>query len=225
MCFSPLLWITSAKVGLAVMDRQVVGWHGRSLIIDQDLERQPKIETQKRTSSQRLGPSSHNTHATMSPSLSRHPPWWAKGSCEWSKTIPCHRWRQSARDCNTEQYIYTVYMDEEDSVWLNCFPLPTTSHSLTHQSIERQKIGLMSSPIEFLSTSASCECSKRKMWHPKNERSKSCRAAQNHACPIQSFIWQYWCQLSRPWRMRRQWWIHIIVLASSMLGKGKLRMI
>ena len=84
-----------------------------------------------------------------------------KGSCEWSKTAPCHRWRQSARNCNNEQY-------EEDSACLNSLPLPATSHSLTHQSIERQKIGLMSSPIEFLATSASCERSKRKMWHPQN---------------------------------------------------------
>ena len=80
-----------------------------------------------------------------------------------------------------------MYMEK---TLFDSFPLraPTTSPSLTHQSIERQKISPMSSTTEFLTTSTSYECGERKMWHPKTEKSKSCRVAQNHACPIQSFF-------------------------------------
>ena len=80
-------------------------------------------------------PSSGNIAASRTPLSSWHPPRWAKGSCAWYKTVRCHRWKQSARNCNNEQFI-----DEEDSVWLTSFPLPTTSHSLTtNQSIDDRK--------------------------------------------------------------------------------------
>ena len=50
-------------------------------------------------------PSSGNIAARRTPLSSWHPPRWAKGSCAWYKTVRCHRWKQSARNCNNEQYI------------------------------------------------------------------------------------------------------------------------
>ena len=50
----------------------------------------------------------------------------------------CHCWRHQARNCNNKQYIY-IYMEK---ILIDSFPLrvPTTSPSLTQQSIERQNI-------------------------------------------------------------------------------------
>ena len=64
-------------------------------------------------------PSSGNIDASMNPLWSWHPPWWAKGSCAWSKAVPCQGWRHQARNCNNK----AVDRDRILQLVFRCFSL------------------------------------------------------------------------------------------------------